>query len=390
MKKRKLYIWGAGRWGSVAYSCYQEDSKILGYIDSNPEKWGTQVNQVKIYPPDILKEKKAMVVIAVKQNEGIERLLQEVYGLESIVYFECCEKVAQVSSGIHNKKEALNDNSIIICFGGGLGNQMFQYALMKNYLLREEYVYADLDCYLLPKNGVFELTEVFKNIKLKVCDNEQKKDLTKRHVDGNISGKFIISNEDKFELDRSLLNISSGIIRGLHQNYYFAGLIRDAILHDFEFNIYADEKLKDYCSVLGNSSNIIGVHIRRGDYLSSKYYPILGDVCTQEYYTQAMDYMEERVDNCRFCFFSDDIQWVKEKFPKYNAIYMEANMFHEYENWYDMCLMSYCSHNIIANSTFSWWGAWLNKRKDKIVIAPRKWSKVYEFPDICPPEWVRL
>ena len=115
----------------------------------------------------------------------------------------------------------------------------------------------------------------------------------------------------------------------------------------------------------------------------------LGDVCTEAYYNKAMDYMEQRLGNCQFYFFSDDIEWVKEHYRKSNALYIESNMFERYQNWFDMCLMSFCSHHIIANSTYSWWGAWLNPR-EKIVIAPKTWARSKNFADICPVEWIRM
>lgn len=388
--KKELYIWGAGKWGDLAYFYYKEDSEILGYIDSMPNKWETLKNGIKVYPPNILNEKDVMVVIAVKQGKDIEKELKDVYKIKNIVYFGCYEKVINTMNVFIQKKEQLSDKSIIVFYGGGLGNQMFQYALMKNYSILKESVYADLDYYLLPRNEVFELTNVFRHIKLKVCSTEQKYELIKRYADGKIQNKFVINNESKDGIDKDLLHIEAGIIKGLHQNYYFARLVKDKLSEDFQFDLNIDSQLKRWCKEFENSKNTVAVHIRRGDYLSPRYYPILGDVCTKQYYMQAMEFMEKQIKDCKFCFFSDDILWVKKNYPKENAVYIDASMFDKYQNWYDMCLMSFCSHNIVANSTFSWWGAWLNKNANKIVIAPRKWSKTYKFPDICPPEWIRM
>ncbi len=388
--KKELYIWGAGTWGELAYCYYKEESKVLGYIDSAPEKWGTLKNGIEVYPPKVLREKEVMVVIAVKQNENIERVLKEIYKIKEISYFGIYEKTIKKIEVPDSKEILLSDASIIIFFGGGLGNQMFQYALLRNYSIMNKNVYADLDDYLLPKKGIFELTKVFQNIKLEICSTNQKCELLKRYANGEVQNKFIIENKDKNEIDKKLLEIDAGIIKGLHQNYYFASLVRKELLKDFEFNLNADNQLKKWCEKFENSKNIVSVHVRRGDYLSPKYYSALGDVCTEQYYMQAMEFMERQIENCRFCFFSDDILWVKNHYLKENAMYIDSGMFDKYQNWYDMCLMSFCSHNIIANSTFSWWGAWLNKNVDKIVIAPKKWSKTYEFPDICPPNWIRM
>lgn len=91
-----------------------------------------------------------------------------------------------------------------------------------------------------------------------------------------------------------------------------------------------------------------------------------------------------------FVFFSDDIKWVKEHLPMRNAVYVTKDLFNIYEDWYDMYLMSRCRNNIIANSTFSWWGAWLNSNTEKYVIAPQKWTNKVGSCEVCPTEWIVL
>lgn len=350
--------------------------------------WNAE-NGISIYAPDILKNKAVAVVIAVRNNEGIEKKLREQYAIQNIFYFRCMEEAVSVVTDDSRPKEALPEDAVIIHFSGGLGNQMFQYALMKNYLLKKENVYADLSDYQKAEGGIFQLTEVFQNIQIKTCDIGQKYQLAKRYLDGDINRKFIIAGEIKYEIDNANLNMEAGFIKGLHQNYYFPLIIREQLLQDFQFNLMADRYLQELCESIRVRNNIVAVHVRRGDYLSDKYRHTLGNICTEAYYNKAMDYMEQRVEDCRFCFFSDDIKWVKERYKRNNAIYIESNMFVEYQNWFDMCLMSFCSHHIIANSTYSWWGAWLNSR-EKIVIAPKTWARSKNFADICPVEWIRM
>ena len=110
-------------------------------------------------------------------------------------------------------------------------------------------------------------------------------------------------------------------------------------------------------------------------------------IWTKEYYLNAIDYMRQKKPNAVFCFFSDDIEWVKHNIKEDYALYIEKNMFIQYYDWYDMYLMSICKHNIIPNSTFGWWGAWLNQNPEKIVIAPSKWRKRWEAIDWCPLDW---
>lgn len=136
--------------------------------------------------------------------------------------------------------------------------------------------------------------------------------------------------------------------------------------------------------------NAVAVHVRRGDYLSKENNNIFGNICTDAYYLQAIETMARMVENPLFIFFSNEIEWVRKNFPINDAIYVCQSDFNAYEDWYDLYLMSKCKHNIIANSSFSWWGAWLNNYKNRQVIAPQKWVNYDALTDICPEEWIRI
>ena len=98
--------------------------------------------------------------------------------------------------------------------------------------------------------------------------------------------------------------------------------------------------------------------------------------------------MSRRVASPSYYIFSDDIAWVKENLPLQNAVYIDWNT--DEDSWQDMMLMSHCKHHIICNSTFSWWGAWLNPRENKTVIMPERWFRHCETPDICPDKWIKV
>ena len=115
-----------------------------------------------------------------------------------------------------------------------------------------------------------------------------------------------------------------------------------------------------------------------------------GNICTNEYYLRAIAYMREKIENPTFFFISDDIEWVAKQNLVKDGIYIRADSFKRYEDWYDIAIMSLAGHNIIANSSFSWWGAWLNQNQQKIVIAPKKWNNLSNYTDICPPDWIRI
>ena len=115
---------------------------------------------------------------------------------------------------------------------------------------------------------------------------------------------------------------------------------------------------------------------------------IRDSICTIEYYQKALTVICERVSQPSFFVFSNDIAWVKEHINIPNSIYVNFNS--GSDSWQDMFLMSQCKHNIIANSSFSWWGAWLNRNTNKIVITPSRFINLEENSDIIPDTWIRI
>ena len=181
-----------------------------------------------------------------------------------------------------------------------------------------------------------------------------------------------------------------GYIQGYHQSSWFAESIRDILLKDFEFRLPEDLGFDNIRKKI-QSKNIVSVHVRRGDYLEKENVNIYGNICTDLYYKRAIQYLRERLNDVVLCFFSNDIEWVKSEYrDEKNAIFIGPECFDNYHDWYDMYLMSQCNHNIIANSTFSWWGAWLNPNPGKIVIAPEQWVNNCVYEDIYPEKWIKL
>ena len=392
-----LIIWGAGAWGSVAYYYYKDKGNILCYIDSDQRKWGSRLNGIVVCSPDILREKEAKLILAVKNGiNNIKTQLHEQYGINVWTCFKLEEHVCSLKNSDTNELNKIEENSCIVRFQGGLGNQMFHYAVLKNLEVKGLNVLADLDAYKDTGVMSFCLTDIFKNIKLKISTKEQERILIEENIKcQSKEKKFLVYSEtNKYEgkikkADLSILDITGGIIYGSNQTHIYADRIRKELTKDFKFDVEADNKLEKICKGI-LERNAVSVHIRRGDYLSERNKWIYGDICTREYYYKAMQYMEERIGKCDFVFFSDDISWVKENFYVKNAIYIEEQMFEKYCDWYDMCLMSICRHNIIANSTFSWWGAWLNQNNGKIVIAPKRWINSCEYEDIYPKNWITI
>lgn len=288
----------------------------------------------------------------------------------------------------------------IVRFGGGLGNQMFQYALIEALEAKGRKVKASLGYYdKHPEAMRFCLCNVFPNIKLdyisnlefdkidaewiKIKQNPEKK----QEFFENIKERFFwVENPDFSTYRPEIFETKACVFVGCWQTEKYFLDIREKLLNKFEFKKV--KELEEYVQRIIRNKNCISVHIRRGDYLeqADKY----GNICTKHYYESAIAYMKKNVPNSKFVFFSDDIIWVKKNFAISDAEYCTGKIFRTYEDWYDMYLMSQCSHNIVANSSFSWWGAWLNKNENKIVISPKKWMNIRPMPDIHPDSWIQL
>ena len=182
-------------------------------------------------------------------------------------------------------------------------------------------------------------------------------------------------------------NLEWGYLQGYFQTKVFAQEIEDILRREYTFGETEDARLQEIVWAL-RTKNAVAVHIRRGDYLDAA--RMYGGICTEEYYQEAMRVIKEKVGKPIFYFFSNDIEWVKDNFCEEDAVYIESQMFDDYQDWYDMYLTSECKHNIIANSSFSWWGAWLNQNKNKIVIAPKRWVNADSMEDIYLEEWMRI
>ncbi len=384
MIKKEIVIFGAGEWGRIAYYYYKENCEIAYYIDNDETIWNTEMNGIKVCSPDILKNSKYTVIIANKRyEEEIKKQLLSDYDIRGVISFRIEEKMQELYRKDINSS---GKEELIVAFSHGLGNQMFQYALYKNLVKMKKNVKADLSAYIKPDMMPFELPHVFPNIKLEYCNPSVKERYLQEKQD-----KVYIEEPPRGDVKASyrqeLLEMVNGYIEGFHCSYRYPEMIRQELLKDFRFPCQNSMKLCELKDIL-EQRETVGVHVRRGDFLNAKYRREIGSICSDVYYTQAIAYIKKKCPNAVFCFFSDDIEWVKSNMKEGNAIYIDKSMFTEYADWYDMFLMSVCKHNIIPNSTFGWWGAWLNRNPDKIVIAPKRWRNRWEAVDWCPPEWV--
>lgn len=283
----------------------------------------------------------------------------------------------------------------IVRFKGGLGNQMFQYAFVEALRRRGRKVGCNLGFYRIHNSVMpFVLDKVFENVDLQEVDDEifdavdsewkkikQDSDLLNKFK-RNIKRRFFYVEEGSCIYDENVFKTVNCTFVGYWQTYKYFVEIKEHILHSFEFNI-KDHKLKSLAEKL--KPNYYGVHIRRKDYLHIDAH----NICGLKYYVEAIQYVKAGQADAKFIFFSDDISWVKENFCFEDMIICEENLYTDYQDWYDMYLMTQCAGNIISNSTFGWWGAWLNQNNG-IVIAPKQWIKGMRTPDIWCEDWIKL
>lgn len=185
-------------------------------------------------------------------------------------------------------------------------------------------------------------------------------------------------------------------LEGYWQNEKYFSDMKEEIRDYFTF----DPKLVDNRNALlaqrVQNENSVSIHIRRGDYIDPQNRALYGNVCTIDYYRKASDFIFQRIDNPIFYLFSDDMDWTKEnislllgmEYDERRVTYIDFNRGEK--SFLDMYLMSKCKHHIIANSTFSWWGAWLGTNEDKIVISPSRWFDNQTVSDIICDDWIRI
>ena len=294
----------------------------------------------------------------------------------------------------------------IIIASRGLGNTMFQYALvvsLRHILKEKEKCVLFISATNFHHNG-YELEKVFTNINpyYKLSWAERTYIHTLEKIRTLKIAKKQFPNPVLFALHKRLCT-KEGMVYypyvfsheyknsyyiGQFQSYLYFNNCEDKIKDAFTFNteLLSGKTMEMAEKIKGTTS--VGLHVRRGDYQSAYYYNGFGTVCDINYYQNAIKLINEKLNNCHFFIFSDELDWVKQNLNISNATYIDFN--HKDDSWQDMYLMSLCKHNIIANSSFSWWGAWLNNNKNKIVIAPKRWWSTLEKDDIIPPQWIRI
>ncbi len=298
---------------------------------------------------------------------------------------------------------------IIVKLMGGLGNQMFQYAAAKSVALRNESELLIDTSFLEDKSekedftyrnfelNVFQLKDtVIDDIQLQLFFKKVKIfDLLKLNRLNQDFFKYKISfhkiiRENRFSQKIEIFDLISdnSLLEGYWQSEMYFKSYKHVIREEFRFNhTFKNSNLE----LDIEQSNSVSVHIRRGDYANNTVINNVHGLCSIDYYIRAFEIISSRIINPKFYIFSDDLEWTKKSLyflgEKFNITFVEQNLTHPSK---DLMLMSKCKHNVIANSSFSWWGAWLNENPNKLVIAPLVWTNNNsENPYLVPDNWIR-
>lgn len=290
---------------------------------------------------------------------------------------------------------------IIVELNGGLGNQLFQYAaglslsIFHNVPIKvNSHSFNSPDPITGTKRN-FELDN-FLNPPVQASTDEINKLLTHSLLKKNFEKtlpfyKRTVYKEKKASFDRNFFKSRREIyLKGNRQSEKYFKAYERQIKDHFTINkSLLNKRTIDFSKKIIDQ-NSVSIHVRRGDYLAPIALDVLG-VLHIKYYEKAIETIIKKIPNATFYVFTDDVDWTKKnlKIPYSYQIVSYTIGATAIEDFY---LMSCCKHNIIANSTFSWWAAWLNSNPDKIVIAPERWfnNGPKDTQDLIPANWIKL
>lgn len=289
---------------------------------------------------------------------------------------------------------------IIARLHGGLGNQLFQYAAARRLSL-----FHGTELKLDPSHFVhrsyslhpFSIQENFATLEEVTCTKGERRQglhgyvLKLKERSKPYYHRSIFSERYLRPYDPNILKTQKDVyLDGYWQSEKYFQDISDVIRREFTVRFPFDSLNKKIAEEIKQCESV-SVHVRRGDYVTSAAKNRFHGTCSLDYYATCVRLVAEEVKDPHFFVFSDDPQWVTENihfnYPTRYVTHNDATKHYE-----DLRLMMLCKHNVIANSSFSWWGAWLNSNPDKIVLAPSKWfnEAALDTRDLLPDSWVKI
>lgn len=280
---------------------------------------------------------------------------------------------------------------VIVKIIGGLGNQLFCFALCEKLLSLGKEVKIEKKYYDIEDMSIgLKFSSIGNKYKV-ASDKEINRYASVGHSYSSRLMRYVhrimgtqIKEKEPYRFDDKILEVDNVYIEGYWQTEKYFSDIRSNILEVFSFPEFVDRDNIEAALKIKNE-NAVSVHVRRGDYIG-KHKKRFGGIADEKYLKCAINYIGENVKNPVYYVFSNDFMWTKKFFKGSNYRFVDWNQ----NPADDMHLMTLCKHNIVANSSFSWWGAWLNKNSSKIVVAPQKWVNDYPAPDIVPADWIRI
>jgi hypothetical protein len=289
---------------------------------------------------------------------------------------------------------------IIVQLKGGLGNQLFQYAAALSLgALHNTQVKVDVSQLLAPDEEIGTM----RNYELKYV-NQPPAVASEAEINAMIKEPFLLKyyrktlppfkrkiyKEASFRFDIHFFESQNNIyLKGYRQSEKYFAQIAENIKQQLSLQLSVYRSVEAYGEQL-KIHNSVSIHIRHGDYTNAavtEFHGILG----MEYYNRAIEEIIQIVDNPVFYIFTDNPEWVKQNFSiNHETIFVSGAI--SQTHYEDLYLMRCCRHNIIANSSFSWWAAWFNKNPEKVVVAPIKWfdKANYDTTDLIPESWKRI
>lgn len=293
---------------------------------------------------------------------------------------------------------------IILRLKGGLGNQLFQYAAARQIAFNNN-VELLLDTKSGFENDAFKRRYALDNFRIvaKIAPSEMMPRFVSRLNRKLVrtcqqfllplrSRSYVIEGKRQFNPELLAVRFKRPVyLEGYFQSYrYFSG-IKDIVRQELQLKEFSSIQSSECLSKI-SAVNAVSIHLRSYNANQANDTSKINGICSAQYYSAAIAHIKECVTNPVFFVFSDNMAWAKNHLETLSSslrrvIYMDTGKDQD-----DLCLMSSCKHNIIANSTFSWWGAWLNTNPNKIVVAPKDWfaSEQFSVNDIYPENWVKI
>jgi hypothetical protein len=282
---------------------------------------------------------------------------------------------------------------VIVKLSGGLGNQMFQYALGRRLSLNwDDKLAFDSSWFSNIKKG--DTIRDLEISKFNIVVNEVVQSDIERarpnlfiKILNKIKGRF--NRNIFYTFNRSLLKKRKDIfLDGYFQSYKYFESIRELLLKDFTLKNGYSEEVDKIKMEIEKAGQAVSIHVRRGDFATSC--KDWHGLCSVDYYKKAFVEIKKKYPAVTLFVFSDDIGWAEENLKlDAQTIFASRPTLNAVE---EMLLMSLCKHQIIANSTFSWWAAWLNENNKKIVVAPSRWlvASNINTNDLLPHDWIKI